>query len=59
LRAISLGAGISGIYGNDAEDLGWQAKIFMKEVVSRLADGELRQRQAAARDEVAIFATDC
>jgi GDPmannose 4,6-dehydratase len=31
--------------------LGWQAKVFMKEVVSRLADGELRQRQAAARKE--------
>jgi GDPmannose 4,6-dehydratase len=27
--------------------LGWEAKVFMKEVVSRLADGELRQRQAA------------
>ena len=27
--------------------LEWEAKVFMKEVVSRLADGELRQRQAA------------
>jgi GDPmannose 4,6-dehydratase len=27
--------------------LGWEAKVFMKEVVSRLADGEVRQRQAA------------
>ncbi len=27
--------------------LGWEAKVFMKEVVSRLADGELRQRQVA------------